>query len=194
MKIQFIGCPCSGKTTTAAQVFARLKESGMTCEFIPEQARLYIAKARLSSRTSPRDSLILTDEDQLLIMKQQNAAEQLMQRACGDDVLIITDSSPLNSILYMTDAFRQKEEVSACVTQAVQQVDLIFYSPPVMIGSPFDPNRVHTMQESLKINDSIPEILQKYAVGVLEKTIFLPKEPGNRADIVFNVILKKLLS
>ena len=44
MLVCFMGAPSSGKTTIAANVFARLKAEGVSAEFIAERAREIIAK------------------------------------------------------------------------------------------------------------------------------------------------------
>lgn len=97
MLIGFLGIPSSGKTTLAATTFVELKRMGICAEFVVEIARGYIAKRR---RETNRD-VVLTDEDQSEIMSQQAEAEDLMN---DKQVIVISDSSPLNSLLYLTDA------------------------------------------------------------------------------------------
>lgn len=161
MLFNFIGCPQSGKTTTAAMAFAGLKEVGIVSEFITEQARFYIAKLKLS--ITPGDSIVLRDEDQLAIMRQQVECDETFVRACGDNVLIVSDSSPLNSTLYMTPNFRETPEVQTLLKRSLAITTMSFYSRPIPrpSHSMTDPNRVHTFDQSLEIDKQIPLLLEQ---------------------------------
>jgi nicotinamide riboside kinase len=96
MLIGFLGIPSSGKTTLAAMTFVELKRMGVSAEFVVEIARSYIALKRQQGQ----DNVVLLDEDQAQIMRQQAAAERLMN---DKRVIVVSDSSPLNSLLYLTD-------------------------------------------------------------------------------------------
>ena len=58
MYVNFIGAPCSGKTTSAAKLFAELKEMGLEVEFVSEYARLYIAKKRIANNFNKIECVI----------------------------------------------------------------------------------------------------------------------------------------
>lgn len=174
-------------------VFAQLKEVGLQCEFVTEQARLYIAKKRFSESLHPEDKLVLTDEDQIKIMKQQMEIEFLMSRVIGEDQLLITDSSPLNSLLYMTDDLRKTPEVQDLAIKAACQTDIAFYAPPVTnTNYQIDPNRVHTIQQSLLIDKTIANIMRE--CGVWENMIQLVGEPQQRLSQATKVIIGKKLT
>ena len=159
MIIEFLGCPRSGKTTTAARVFANLKEAGFNCEFIPEQARFYIAQKRVSLDLEPTKSLTLDDIDQMNIFNKQYDAQELMLKACGKDALIVTDSSILNSLLYMTDTGIQDESIFNLVQEHITKDRVTFYSTPVEWVGGLDPNRVHSKEQSDTIDKRIKEWL-----------------------------------
>ena len=101
MLIGFLGIPSSGKTTLAATTFVELKRMGICAEFVVEIARGYIAKKRRETK----QDVVLTDEDQSRIMLQQAEAEDLMN---DKQVIVISDSSPLNSLLYLTESLYEK--------------------------------------------------------------------------------------
>src|ERR1700761_2045380 len=155
MRINFIGCPCSGKTTTAAMVFAKLKELGMNCEFITEQARLHIANLRWQRNLKPEDPCPLTDSDQFEIMIKQIETEEIVSTAVGNSVVVICDSSAFNSLLYMSKEDKDQALKWDLVHRAKDQSDLVFYCPPVDESKGLDPNRVHSREQSLLIDSQI---------------------------------------
>lgn len=136
MLISLIGSFSSGKTTLGAKLFASLKDQSYISEFIPEVARQYIAKRRVTSGLHPTDTITLSDIDQLEIFQLQLEAEQLMVKACGDNVFIITDSSVYNSLLYMNPSFLINEEVIDLLVKAKSFYDSISYK--VYICNPID--------------------------------------------------------
>jgi len=190
MRVSFIGCPCSGKTTTAMMVVAQLKEAGISCEFIAEQARVYIAEKRYLDRLKPEQSLVLTDFDQTSIMERQLRMEKIMSSVTGPSMIVVSDSSPLNSLLYMSEDYRDKVP-AAILEEAIQGSDLVFYAPPVSGSNGFDPNRVHDQEQSLKVDGSIPSILEKFAPSVNAKAIALSGDPTCRLSQVFEAIINK---
>lgn len=163
MVISFLGSPVSGKTTTAALVFSKLKEAGLPVEFLPEQARLYIAEERYRRGLKPSDRLELTDDDQLEIMRRQISIERLYRKVCGSGVTVVTDSCPLNSFLYMSENAREENREE--LFQSLGYSDVLFYSPPVWAPKTLDPNRIHSQEEALTIDSRIPMVLERYAPG-----------------------------
>lgn len=164
MLFNFIGCPSSGKTTTAAMVFASLKDVGLIAEFLPEQARRYIAELRYHSYVTPKEKVVLTDEDQLIIMENQVNLDEVFHYACGPDVIIISDSSPLNALLYMNPELWEDPRVENLIKRSLAITDISFYSLPVpKPNEGSDPNRVHTHEQSLEIDKRIPGMIQTIA-------------------------------
>jgi hypothetical protein len=151
MLVTFIGSPISGKTTTAAQVFAELKKAGMPAEFICEIARQEIATRRVERLDTP-----LVNGDQLDFMSKQFKAEQIMTTAATANGVVVSDSSALNSLFYMTPEFRDAVMTSSLFKDIIdfyRKPDaLIFFSQPIQVINPLDPNRLHTTAQSLKIH------------------------------------------
>lgn len=158
MFISFIGSPCSGKTTIAASVFAYLKEIGFTVEFINEQARTYIAKKKFETKSH---QIKLTDEDQFNIIQMQVEAETYFEYASDPYTVIITDSSVLNSLLYMSDDARYRS--TRPIQVACERYDHVFYPTPVPLPISNDPNRIHSAEDIRLIHDSIPQIIATHA-------------------------------
>ncbi len=189
MIVSFIGCPASGKTTTAAMLFAELKKLGISAEFICEEARIHIASIRYEQGLSPSDPVHLTDRDQQEIMEAQWQSEEVLSTVCGPSVVVVSDSSALNSLLYMSPARRDSQEVQDLLE--VYRCDLVFYTPPLAtVTHGLDPNRVHSQSESLRIDSLIPEILAKYVPGLIP--IRLEGDPGERLQKALLIILKRI--
>lgn len=189
MLINFIGSPSSGKTTVAAMTFARLKEVGVPCEFVAEQARAYIAELRVRQKLEPSSPLKLWEHDQLEILSRQVAVERTMSLAVGDEAVVISDSSPLNSLLYMSEESREK--VGSVAREGGDQADLIFHCSPVPIieyGS--DPCRVHSVEEWGRINAAIAEVMARYAPEAWRRAVPLSSDPQRRFSEVVAAVLK----
>lgn len=162
MLFNFVGCPQSGKTTTAAMLFAAFKETGVVAEFSSEQARFYIARRRVEQQLQPEDSLELTDFDQYKIMAAQVEHDEILVKACGPRVMIISDSSPLSSLLYMTPGFRSNPDVLKLCDRSLRITDVSFYAHPIYRPYINDPNRIHTEAQSRVIDSQIPEMLKAF--------------------------------
>lgn len=187
MNVSFIGCPCSGKTTTAAMVFANLKETGLPVEFVPEQARLYIAQQRFVKGLRPEAPLKLSNFDQQMIFDEQSNWEVMMAKVCGPKVIVVSDTWSLASLLYMTDDFIEESNLSQLVKEKVLPVtNLVFHLAPVEPPDALDPNRIHDAEASKEIDRRIPLILRRHAPNLEVNEV--DGTPIDRARIVLNVI------
>lgn len=172
---------------------ARLKQAGIPCEFIVEQARVYIAEKRFEKKLRPEDKLILTDVDQNKIMMNQIHMEHIMDKATGPDMIVISDSSPLNSLFYMTEEGRRTCQDLGMIEKISSHLpDLIFYAAPIRGLSLFDPNRIHNEEESLAVDNQILPVLKAYIPSVVDKVIPLGGGPEHCMSIVFAEIMKKV--
>lgn len=160
MLIGCLGSPCSGKTTLSARLFAELKESGITCEFIAEQARYFIAKRRDELGL---DSVSLADEDQLKIMRAQHEVETIMEGSIRDNGIVLTDSSPINSLLYMTPEYRDQvlKTYNEGWEKCVASYKFVFVCQPLSAQQHSkDPNRVHDFMQSQLIHENLENLLK----------------------------------
>jgi len=169
--------------------FATLKEIGIACEFVAEQARQYIAHKRFQLSLLPEEALTLDDEDQLRIMQQQISIEHMFSQVCDKQTIIVCDSSPLNSLLYMSNDMRETAITQKLVEKATFGADLIFYAPPVIEGSTVDANRIHDQQQSIKIDESIPKILSEIAPAAWKSIVPLHGDPKARLGQVTSAIM-----
>lgn len=153
MLIEFLGSPCSGKTNTAARLFEALKTHGLPTEFIPELARQYIVELRANKRLSITAPLSFSDEQQTEILRRQVQREDLYKRGCSSSTIIISDSSPFNTLAYIKDT--DTEQIRLLTNEAYKLKPLIFWCravhPPLMK----DLNRIHGFEESKKLDSEV---------------------------------------
>lgn len=163
MIIGFLGAPNSGKTTIAARVFAELKQAGQPdVEFVAEEARRYIAEKRFETGESPN----LTDDDQIAIFRRQLRSEMVMHTAIGEHGILVTDSSALNSLWYMSNELaanylQRNTEGSAYFHDFIRYHGLLFYCSPVGIVNTALPDhlRLHNKSQSVAIDDKIASFI-----------------------------------
>lgn len=163
----------------------------MTCEFITEQARLYIANKRWVQGLKPEEKCELNDSDQFRIMVKQLEIEKTMYEVVDDHVIVICDSSPLNALLYMSEKERNTGTTKELLERTIAQADVTFYCPPVSAFTSHDSNRVHDEKFSLEIDSQIPTVMTQYAPQVWNKVIHLTGDANTRLHQVVNVILTK---
>lgn len=149
MLVAFLGSPCSGKTTTAARLFAELKEAGIPTEFITEYARIHIAKKRCEIL---EEEIILHDDDQITIMTKQHELERIFAQACGTDVVVIVDGCALNALFYMNSTAKDEPLVHNVTKSALKLYDIVFICEPIQTFDGLDPNRVHNFEQSIGIH------------------------------------------
>lgn len=193
MLVNIVGAPCSGKTTVAAMAFAALKEQGIPCEFIPEQARWHIAKKRFEHGLQPNQELVLNDDDQLVIMETQSDLEHMVCSAVGPDVVVITDSSVLLSLLYLSPEAIDSFFVKFLVSESIARTEMTFYSHVVPHPTTPDPNRIHTAEQSNLIESRIYPIFSQYAPEVAQDMIPLLGSADIRCKTVVGHILEALI-
>lgn len=191
MLVQFIGGPCSGKTTTAAKLFATLKEQGHPCEFVAERARAHIAKVRrrlLDSGQDPSDCR-MTEDDQLAILEDQLRCEEDFVKTCPKQTIVVADGCPLNSLLYLAPELRERINTKSRTRQAICNLDVVFRCQPVDQPASSDPNRIHSAKECAVIDGWIPEVIPREA---LDKCVLLAGPIQLRHDVALAVILQEL--
>ena len=197
MLIGFIGCPCSGKTTTGALLFAKLKEAGFVAEFLPEQARNYIAHLHYHNIQSGSSDtqIVLTDQDQINIMMQQFSLEKRFKVVCQSDSAIIADSSSVNALFYMSNEARKSATTQLlCETITKRKhYDVIFRCSPIYEKTiSNDKNRIHSQDQSLAIDAQISQVLDDYFLDSFP-VVLLEGSIKQRASQAIGVVLSRLL-
>ncbi len=162
MLLQFLGCPSSGKTTIAAGVFFQLKKHGFNSEFITEQARSYIVKKKALS--TDKAGLRLGGYDQLQIFNLQKELEDNFFKSIqNQDGIIVADSSCINTLLYLSDKEIEEAGLISILKDRFSRMEAkFFYCSPVLLKGSTDPNRLHSQEESKKLDERMQEILKKH--------------------------------
>lgn len=166
MLVGFVGIPSSGKTTQAAETFVRLKKMGVITEFVTEVARQYIAAKRQGIGEGAQ--LVLTDEDQGAIFKRQADLESLMKDPRS---ITISDSSPLNSLIYMSHAKRGETFDSGDPLRVLDSYDLLVICNDRPSLSEDDPNRIHGPEVRQQLSQELADVIDWIKAGRPDLTI-----------------------
>lgn len=202
MLVGFLGVPCSGKTTTAARLFASLKEGGVPSELVVEEARKYIAERKQAIklfggvRHNRVLKLELDNTDQIEIMDRQMRAESLMKDACGAQAAVVSDSSYINTLLYMKRSDEVSDErhsagLQAIFDEAKNHYDLLFLCEPVRPSVMTDPNRIHSFEESVELHKALLHMVETYGNGL--PVVRLMGDPSVRFSTAHAAVLAKLV-
>lgn len=168
--------PCAGKSTLAASVFAKLKQSGIESEYCHEWIKWELWKNN--------DRVV---DDQLYIF----AAQHRMLHALSDKVQVAVCDSPLLLSLvygkiYPTGYLKDSAPFFDLVRERYRAFDNLDY----FINRKFGYNRTGRKQDeeaAIALDDRIKEILQEEGV----KTKFV--DPGaDAACLIINDIRRKI--
>jgi len=161
--VGFIGAPLSGKTTIATSVFSHFKRLGLATELVVEQARQYIAEKKVANL---KKIVTLDDTDQDRIFTRQQTMERTMKKACDPLTIIISDSSLLNTLMYLSANLRESLE-EVMFEEIVSGYDLLLYCTPVEeLGHvQVDSNRIHSLKEIAILQVQSDRLLNKVKIS-----------------------------
>lgn len=148
--VNLFGGPGAGKTTCAMEICVALKKQGIATEYIPEYAKELVYANRM-------ELLDGSTHHQRHIYQEQ---KRKMNNALGKVDVIVTDSPIILSTIY------DKEHCSAFEKEIIQE----FYKHDnfnmfINRGDTFETNgRIHTLQESMVIDQKIKDFLKKYKI------------------------------
>jgi len=168
--INFIGGPGVGKSTTAANLFAFMKQKDINCELVAEYAK------GVTWREAPS---ILKDQ-MYVFAKQHNAQFRLR----GKVQYMITDSPLILSLHY---GEHESEEFRKLVRVKWNEFNNInFYIKRTKIYNPIGRNQ--NEEEANAIARDIMDILEKERI---DHTVI---ESNSNVKDIYNIIMKKNLS
>lgn len=164
MLIGFIGCPKSGKTSVAIRVFDSLKTSGDSCELLTEEARKYFVEKKYDNPSDPS----ITDNDQIQIFKRQLSTEIKYLKTLNKTTTIISDSSPLNTLWYLTPKARKEnfEFLRESLKDYLTYKPLIFKCEQTPGRFSKDEGRIHDERQSNEVHLAIPSILKEFDIPI----------------------------
>lgn len=164
--INLFGAAGSGKSTTAAELFAKLRKAGYRCELLPEAAKGYCYT----------DATTVL-QDQLLITAQQHHYMYFLNKSKFLDFLII--DSPILLGLFYTRKYEYFVNMDKLIIDLYNSYDNINYY--IERNHPYDAtNRVQTEHEAINDNIELKLLLDYHSVPYklkrsskkLAKTIF----------------------
>lgn len=145
--INLIGGPCSGKSTAAAEIFARLKKAGYNVELVTEVAKEHVWN----------DCPTILKNQIYIFGDQYNR----LWRLIGKVDFIITDSPLPVGLFYSVE--RSKNFLNLIVEKYKDFDNLMYFIDRG--DSEFQPTgRVHTYEESLEADRRMKELLSDYEI------------------------------
>lgn len=163
-------------------LFAKLKENHMVAEFVLEQARLKIAENRMKTGNS-----YLTPEDQKEIFNNQIKTESVM--AYKSSAIIVSDSSPLNNLLYIENWKNDHYRLGETMRFLQENQPLVFLCLPIDSSMKLtDMNRIHSLEESLKLHEKFTEINEFFNV----KPVLVYGTPEERLKTSLETVYNKV--
>jgi len=169
--INLIGGPCSGKSTVAAELFARLKKMGVHCEKVDEYIKERIYE---ENKTMPLNQIPIFG------MEHYSLTNKLGKVDC-----IVHDGSFINNIIYKQG--ENPEFDTLIVSEYKKFVNLDFFIKRGNIEFE-DYGRIHNLKQSKELDKIIKETYNNYNLEYIEV------ESRDAVDKMIPIILKKLES
>jgi len=158
-RINLYGCPNSGKTTLAVELFSHLKKNNKNCEYVSELAREWAYV----------DRSIQSMDQIYLFATQMHREDSLLCRKKVD--FLITDSPVWLNAFY---GIRKNNRLYKGLASLTREYDSKYKS--VNIFCKFNENfafnssgRHHNLQELVKLDQEIYEFVMEYYQSNLEK-------------------------
>ena len=142
--------PGAGKTTCAWLVAGELKKLGVVTEYVPEYAKELVWDGRT-------DLLDGSYKNQTAVLEEQN---RRIERLRGKVDVIVTDSPLLMSSMYAKENVEQFEQLAFSMYNRCDNFNLF-----ITRGNGFEQEgRIHSLQESKKIDEEIKGFLDEHGV------------------------------
>ena len=142
--------PGAGKTTCAWLVAGELKKLGVVTEYVPEYAKELVWDGRT-------DLLDGNYKNQTAVLAEQN---RRIERLRGKVDVIVTDSPLLMSSMYAKENVEQFEQLAFSMYNRCDNFNLF-----ITRGDGFEQEgRIHSLQESKKIDEEIKGFLDEHGV------------------------------
>ncbi len=145
--------PGAGKTTCAWQIASELKKRGYVTEYVPEYAKELVWDKNF-------DLLDGTLEHQKQLLEEQS---HRLDRLVGQVDFIVTDSPVLLNAIYYTGSPEEKKGYTDEVYKRFASYNN--FSVFIQRGKSFEQaGRIHDLEQSLKIDQQIEDMLHDYNI------------------------------
>lgn len=169
--VNLIGGPCCGKSTIAAELFARLKKMNIKAELVPEYIKDKIYE---ENATMPKNQIILFGMEHYKISTKINKVD-----------VIVHDGSLINNIIYNKE---ENEEFNNLIVSEFKKFrNATFFLDRGTIKFE-DYGRIHDYDQSLSLDNEIKNIHKRYGIE------FTEVDSRDAVDKIIPIILKKIAS
>ena len=167
--INLIGGPCSGKSTVAAELFARLKKMGIKTELVSEYIKDRIYE---ENKTMPNNQIAIFG------MEHYNISTKL-----GKVDVIVHDGSYINNIIYKTEYNKEFDDLIISEYKKFNNLDFFIKRGNIEFESY---GRIHNLKQSKELDRIIKETYDNYGLTYIEV------ESRDAVDKIIPIVLKKL--
>ena len=167
--INLIGGPCSGKSTVAAELFARLKKMGVHCELVSEYIKDRIYE---ENKTMPNNQIAIFG------MEHYNISTKI-----GKVDVIVHDGSFLNNIIYKVGENKEFDDLIISEYKKFTNLDFFIKRGNIEFE---DYGRIHNLKQSKELDKIIKETYERYGLTYIEV------EARDAVDKMIPIILKKI--
>ena len=167
--INLIGGPCSGKSTIAAELFARLKKMGVHCELVSEYIKDRIYE---ENQTMPKNQIAIFG------MEHYNISNKL-----GKVDVIVHDGSFINNIIYKTEENKYFDDLIISEYKRFWNLDFFIKRGNIEFETY---GRIHNLKQSKELDKTIKETYDSYGLSYIEV------ESRDAVDKIIPIVLKEI--
>ena len=143
--INLVAGPCSGKSTAAAELFARLKKMNISCELVTEYIKDRIYE---ENTTMPKDQIALFGMEHYGLMNK-----------LGKVKVIVHDGSLLNNIVYNSESNLNLNNLVISEYFRFNNLDFFIKRGNIEFETY---GRIHNLEQSLTIDNTIKTVYNIY--------------------------------
>lgn len=167
--INLVGGPCSGKSTIAAELFARLKKMGIHCELVSEY---------IKDRIYEENNTIITNQIALFGMEVYGLDNKL-----GKVDVIVHDGSLLNNVVYDNSGDELFHKFIMHQYNKYNNLDFFIKRGNIEFE---DYGRIHNYEQSIELDKRIKNIYNSAEIN------FIEVESRDAVDKIIPKILEKI--
>ena len=163
------GLSGSGKSTIAAELFARLKKMGIHCELVSEYIKDRIYE---ENQTMPKNQIAIFG------MEHYNISNKL-----GKVDVIVHDGSFINNIIYKTEENKYFDDLIISEYKRFWNLDFFIKRGNIEFETY---GRIHNLKQSKELDKTIKETYDSYELSYIEV------ESRDAVDKIIPIVLKEI--